>query len=218
LTIFYIHLINKSVIFHGRHKIVWVIPNFWTVVYIWKRWVLKGDVKEDNDVACLIFSGKSIQSDGPLVFTLVSGPGLLRWHLELLISMSLSKKTDWTPIPLLSPIKGIEILLQAQLNPADPLNSRDLVDLCCSMVWSRHRLCELMLPIGWIGFGIAAVCVLGYWPFHRDKTKGEFLYSQSLQLPVLLPRLGSGFGTPPPPPFNNLLLCVAWGAAGCSSI
>jgi len=22
------------VIFHGRHEIVWVIPNFWTVVYV----------------------------------------------------------------------------------------------------------------------------------------------------------------------------------------
>jgi len=39
LTIFSIHfathLINKSVSFHGKHKILWVIPNFWTVVYIY---------------------------------------------------------------------------------------------------------------------------------------------------------------------------------------
>jgi len=36
LTIFYIHfcnLINKSVRFHGKHKLVCVTPNFWTVVY-----------------------------------------------------------------------------------------------------------------------------------------------------------------------------------------
>jgi len=36
LTIFYmyseIHLINKSVSFHGKHQTVWVTPNFWTGV------------------------------------------------------------------------------------------------------------------------------------------------------------------------------------------
>jgi len=38
LTLFYIHfainLINKSLSFHGKHKIVWVTPNFWTLVSI----------------------------------------------------------------------------------------------------------------------------------------------------------------------------------------
>jgi len=33
---FAIHLINKSVSFHGKLKIVWVTPNFWTVLYIQK--------------------------------------------------------------------------------------------------------------------------------------------------------------------------------------
>jgi len=32
LFILIIHLINKSVSFHVEHKIVWVTPNFWTVV------------------------------------------------------------------------------------------------------------------------------------------------------------------------------------------
>ena len=41
LTIFSInfatHLMNKSVSFHGKYEIVWVTPNFWTVVYIRKN-------------------------------------------------------------------------------------------------------------------------------------------------------------------------------------
>jgi len=39
LTRFYIHvainLINKSDSFHGKHQIVWVTPNSWTVVYLY---------------------------------------------------------------------------------------------------------------------------------------------------------------------------------------
>ena len=41
LTIFSIHfathLMNKSVSFDGKHEIVWVTPNFWTVVYIYRQ-------------------------------------------------------------------------------------------------------------------------------------------------------------------------------------
>jgi len=32
---FAINLMNKSVSFHGKHKIVWVTPNFWTVVFMY---------------------------------------------------------------------------------------------------------------------------------------------------------------------------------------
>lgn len=37
-------------------------------------------------------------------------------------------------IPLLTPLKYIEMLLQATLDPVDPLNSRDPGDLCVGVV------------------------------------------------------------------------------------
>ena len=51
LIIFSIHfatcLINKSVSFHGKHEIVWVTPNFWTVVYLQKS------LENNKDQVCM---------------------------------------------------------------------------------------------------------------------------------------------------------------------